>query len=142
MKLFLAGLTLAGSLALAAAEVQKGDPFDYVCEQVSAVYETSGICSGLEPPEVILSEVLNLNSWTRLNGVYLRGEKYIFVSPTSTNVQRTIEHEMTHYILDTLSLVGETDVCEHERVARFVSGQPWTDRQKEQYGCRDSTSED
>jgi len=44
-------------------------------------------------------------------------------------------HEMTHYVLYELELIEGNETCEHERIARVISGGTWTDRDKGVYGC-------
>ncbi len=132
MKFILGVLILATGL-LSADEVIKVEPFDYVCEQVAIAMDDPDVCEGMAPPQVIITDVINMNPWQPLNGVYVPGEPYVFVSPTGQNPQRTIEHEITHYVLWTKYKL--TDKCEHERIARWVAGQPWEKRQKMQYGC-------
>jgi hypothetical protein len=135
VKIALATLLLAVTVATAKTEIELVDPFDYVCEEVGNIYSKPDVCEGMPEPIVIVTDAINTNPWLRLNGVYLPGERYVFVSPTGTNPERTIEHEITHYVLHNAKLVDDKDKCEHERIARHVAGQAWDDPTKARYGC-------
>lgn len=134
-------LVILTFLALAASAlpqmVYEVKPWDYVCESIGNVYSIDNVCEGISPPLVIYSDVINIGLFGgNLNGLYIPGEPYVFVSPLGTNVVRTIEHEMVHYLTHEAGLIGERDMCEHERVARFVSGQSWEQKIRDRYGCQ------
>ena len=135
MRRILAALTLLALVSGAISQtVTKVDSFDYVCEQVADLYENPDVCKDIDAPIVVRSRVLELDFWRVLNGMYIPGEPYVFVHPRAT--MRTVEHEMVHYVLTNAGLVAATNLCEHERVARFIAGQAWDDRAKNIYGCQ------
>jgi len=85
-------------------------------------------CSTLADPLPVYTTMLELLG---LNGLYMKGEPYIFINPLNPEFERSRRHETVHYILDRLGL--EYDRCTHEDMARKHSGdkQGWRTR----YGC-------
>lgn len=137
MRLILTALAL--TVTYSVAEVVSVDPWEYVCEQVGELKNNPTVCEAVVPPQMIFTDVINIG-WVRLEGVYVKGEPYIFIARNAANPMRTIEHEMTHYLMyEAYKLM---DNCEHERIARFVAGQPWTEVEQSRYGCGRSTDKD
>jgi len=113
------------------------DPFGYVCWKVEQMYGVG--CGDLEPPKIVYSKYVNMRGMSY--GLYIRGEKNIYINPQApVNKKTIIEHEMTHYVLYELDLIDpKGERCESERVARLISrgdDDPWNDRVKRGYGCQ------
>jgi len=98
--------------------------FKYACDQLANL---GYWCGPLEPPIAVWSTITHL---TNAYGIFIPGERYIFVSPTGKHPQQTLVHEIVHYIL---FYNGERDRCRSEEIARFVAGQTYDWRK--QYGC-------
>lgn len=138
MKRILAILILVGAIAAASVNEARREPtsFEIACR---GVYEEFGeACAGLDEPIVVVSNVIKLDFWRRLQGVYFPGEKYVFIAPDAIEPGKTVIHEMVHYILHMKQLVPDEDKCEHERIARMIAGHPWEDEQKRGYGCQNA----
>lgn len=93
-------------------------------------------CVSVPPPVVIVTQLVDEASST-WQGVHFLGEKYIFINTFAISPNQTLVHEMVHYLLSNMGL-GKDEVCEHERLARSLSGQEWDARTKERYGCTES----
>ena len=100
--------------------------FEYVCEQVENLGYLEP-CKDLPAPTVVYSRITQA-LWAR--GVYVPGERYVFVDPTSKHPQITEIHEMTHYVL---WFNGVQEKCKSEELARFVAGQ--TEEWRKRYKC-------
>jgi hypothetical protein len=101
----------------------------YTCSQLELINETL-TCDGLEPPIVVVTRILSPMS---LYGVYIPGERYVFVNPDSPDPLATLIHEMTHYVLY-YNGIDYSQMCLSEEIARFVAGQTGNEWRK-QYGC-------
>lgn len=133
MKYLAVALLVIAASCVAMAPDEPQTDLEYVCEQVQNIYPEAD-CTGLEPPVVVVSSLVDDLSWGQLNGAYYPGESYIFINPNGTHPAKTIIHEMTHYVLDKLKILTMDDRCEHEAVARFVAGQD-SEAWKGRYGC-------
>ena len=110
--------------------------FEYICQEIEVMFEVG--CGTLEAPTVVYSSIIDdAAGWRRWHGVYYHGEPYIFINPTSPDSLKheILLHEMTHYVLYELELIEGNETCEHERIARLISGGTWTDSDKGSYGC-------
>jgi hypothetical protein len=109
--------------------------FEYVCEAVRVMYNVG--CGELEPPIVVYSKIIQEASRGQWRGVWIWYENYVFVDPDLDDEQKhkTTLHEISHYVLHNLGLVEIEDTCEHERVARLISGGNWGDSVRRIYGC-------
>jgi len=106
---------------------------ELICQLVEDEYDES--CGDLEPPQVILSEIVAaLGAW----GIYVHGEGYVFVDPFAPDVWEVTVHETIHYVLWELDLERET--CPSERKARewseIITGVPINPEWEKNYGCK------
>jgi hypothetical protein len=106
--------------------------FEIVCERV---VELGYSCEGIDPPVVIYSRITSL-IYMGVIGVYIPGEKYVFVDPNGPWQTVTEIHEIAHYVL---WFQGVTDRCESEGLARKVARQ--TQEWRTQYGCLKETED-
>jgi Zn-dependent peptidase ImmA (M78 family) len=88
-------------------------------------------------PVIVTSAVVKEfdNAWTTYRGFYYEDEPYIFVRDDMEEDQyrETMIHEMVHYVIYKLGF--DYDTCEHERLARLISGGDWGDSVRSLYGC-------
>lgn len=109
-------------------EGERNENWEFAC---AAVEDLGYSCEELTPPTVVVSEVITLLPGTR--GLYVPGEPQIFIHPRLADPDKTIIHEMVHYIM--YKNDNDVDRCYSEEVARFVSGGRWDDEVRELYGC-------
>jgi hypothetical protein len=121
------------SLGLRAAP----DPFVVSCEGVQREFGIE--CGSLEPPTVVLTNLMLAPCIRVYDGIYFRDEKFVFISPDVENDPKKLWevtiHEIVHYILYETSTTEEVDRCEQERMVRLVSGEPWGVTEKTNYRC-------
>jgi hypothetical protein len=119
--------------------------FEYVCsefsKEISDDFDTerrwNDVCLMLQRPVIVESSIVKEfdSVYSIIRGLYYKDEPYIFVRPDMTLKQKTqtIQHEMVHYVIYALGF--DYDTCEHERIARKISGGPWDISTKSLYGC-------
>lgn len=128
MRTALLALLLATIGACAWINHEYDENWAYACESVK---EYGYTCEGLEPPELIRSRLIELLPGVR--GLYIPGEKYIYVHPRVKFADDTIVHEMVHYIM--YENDPNVDRCESERIAREIAQQRWDEEMQAIYQC-------
>ena len=115
MKLVLTWIAVALSVVACATQYNpkpvEPTAFEQVCTK--ALQEYGALCKDLEAPIVVYSQVVDDLEYY---GFYYPGEPYIFVNPYGDHVEKTLIHEIVHYVLHELDLVIER--CESEEIAR------------------------
>lgn len=108
-------------------EVRLATPLEVVCSIVAVD------CTGWDEPIVVISHIVP----SYYQGMYYRGEPYIFISPNALNRDATIVHETTHYVLDKLFPgIGKCDSEEYaRRVTAIYVGEEYNEDWRKQYGC-------
>lgn len=101
--------------------------FEYVCREVNKEYDIS--CENLAEPTIVMDGFLPkmFNAW----GVLQPGSTFIYVDPNGPWPNKTIIHEIVHYVLDQNKV--KANVCQHEEIARRIADQPGAWRHI--YGC-------
>ncbi len=124
-------ILLTGTACYSPPAEEELSNWDYVCLNMENISEYT--CDGLPQPTVIETYMVEYAGW---EGVYFMGEPNIFISPVADDRDRTIQHEMGHYIIFNS---GGEDIsgCEQERIVRFIAGQPWDLVMKTLYGCKE-----
>ena len=120
-------------------EPPKSSTFEYTCYHIEQMYPSSS-CYGLTPPIIITTLLVQEfdESFFTMEGFYVYGDPYIFIRTGLEYLEArdVIIHETVHYVLYELYIVDNEEICEQERVARLIAGDPWDDKNvREIYGC-------
>lgn len=128
--LLLLALIFTNSHAHEYTDPYRLDPFmfDSICRYMEVN------CEGLEAPNVVFTQLVDTNPFTKTNGIYIQTEPNIYINPHSDDISGTIVHETIHYIIFELNLPYTR--CEGEAKARLAAGQPWDLKTQEWYGCQ------
>ena len=128
-------------MTIDAAMIQKYD-LDVMQAEVCSKMKVD--CTDIDIPIVVISRIMNTNGLRRYYGVRWEDEPYIFLSPLlhPSTLRSTLYHEITHYIIDMVSL--GLNRCDAEQLARDIekelTGQhdpTWRVR----YGCVEEEEE-